>query len=380
MKQLDTFLKHLGSGYRVYTPEQFADLFSTRRHPQYINEHRSTLIIERVRFFAALFAVLMPLWLIIDYLILPLEMFESVVIIRVVSTALFIYQAWPRKIKNSLSSGRITLGIFLLNLPVTFLSTVYFLGGHGLEGNSLTLIHLYALLPYMSVVGIGVFPLTVNETLTFSIPLSIVSIGGWIIFDTATLIELFPSIWLLLMLVGLVLFSATIQLQYMISMVSRTSFDPLTGALSRRSGTDLLIREFQMALMHNGNFAIALIDLDNMESVIAKHDYSTYEHVLLEASRMLQGGLRHNDWLVRWEEKVFLLILPNTDSKGVRVTLDRIHRKGISSLPDGESITASIGAAERMKDHLEDWHDQVELVDKRRDEAKLSGKDRSVSY
>jgi len=165
----------------------------------------------------------------------------------------------------------------------------------------------------------------------------------------------------------------------MISMVSRTSFDPLTGAISRRSGIDFLIREFQMALMHNDNFAIALIDLDNLDSVIAKHDYSAYEHVLLEAARMLQGGLRHNDRLVRWEEKVFLLILPNTDSKGVRVTLDRIHRKGISSLPDGESVTASIGSAERMEDHLEDWHDLVKLVDKRRDKAKLSGKDRSVS-
>ena len=373
-------LQHLGSGYRVYTPEQFSDLFSTLRHPQYINEHRSILIIERVRFFSALFAVLMPLWLIIDYLIFPLEMFDSVVIIRAVSTTFFIYQAWPRKITSSLSSCRITLGFFLLNLPVTFLSIVYFLGGHGLEGNSLTLIHLYALLPYMSVFGIGIFPLTVYEALTFSIPLSIISIGGWIIFDTATLIELFPSIWLLLMLVGLALFSATIQLQYMISMVSRTSFDPLTGALSRRSGTDLLIREFQMALMHNDNFAIALIDLDNMESVIAKHDYSAYEHVLLEASRMLQGGLRHNDRLVRWGEKVFLLVLPNTDSKGVKVTLDRIHRKGISSLPDGESVTASIGAAERMTDHIEDWHDLVELVDKRRDEAKLDGKDRAVSF
>lgn len=379
MKQLDMLLKHLGSGYRVYTPEQLSDLFSTLRHPQHINVHRSTLIIERVRFFSALFAVLMPLWLIIDYLIFPLELFESVAIIRAVSTMVFIYQAWPRKIKNSLTSGRLYLGIFLLNLPVAFLSTVYFLGGHGLEGNSLTLIHLYALLPYMSVFGIGVFPLTVYESLAFSIPLSLVSIGGWIIFDTATLIELFPSIWLLLMLVGLVLFSATIQLQYMISMVSHTSFDPLTGALSRRSGTDLLIREFQMALMQNDNFAIALIDLDNMESVIAKHDYSAYEHVLLEAARMLQGGLRHNDRLVRWEEKVFLLVLPNTDSKGVRVTLDRIHKKGISSLPDGESVTASIGAAERMEDQLEDWHDLVELADKRRDEAKLSGKDRSVS-
>jgi len=379
MKQLDLLFKHLGSGYRVYTLEQFSDLLSTLRHPQYIKEHRSTLIIDRVRFFSALFAVLMPLWLIIDYLIFPLEMFESVAIIRAASTAVFIYQAWPRKIKNSLSSGRIYLGIFLLNLPVAFLSTVYFLGGHGLEGNSLTLIHLYALLPYMSVFGIGIFPLTVYEVLTFSIPLSIISIGGWSIFDTATLIELFPSIWLLLMLVGLTLFSATIQLQYMISMVSRTSFDPLTGAISRRSGIDFLIREFQMALMHNDNFAIALIDLDNLDSVIAKHDYSAYEHVLLEAARMLQGGLRHNDRLVRWEEKVFLLILPNTDSKGVRVTLDRIHRKGISSLPDGESVTASIGSAERMEDHLEDWHDLVKLVDKRRDKAKLSGKDRSVS-
>ncbi len=380
MKQMDKFLQHLGSNYRIYTPEQFSDLFSSSKHPAYINEHRAIITIERVRFFAALFAVLMPLWLVIDFVVFPAKIFESIALIRGASTMLFVYLALPRKTDNSLPASRLTLAIFLFNLPVTFISTVYFMAGTPPEGSSLLLIHIYALLPYMSVAGLGVFPLTVFETLAFSVPLSIVAIGGWSYFHMESLLDLIPSIWLLLLLVGLVFFSATIQLQYMISLVSRTSFDPVTGALSRRSGIDALVREFQVAMMHNDNFAIALIDLDNVESIISKYDYSAYDHALLEAAKMLQEGLRHNDKLVRWGEKVFLLILPNTDSKGVRITLDRIHKKGISSLPNGEPVTASIGVAERMTDQIGDWNELVDLVDKRRDEAKLAGKDQVVSF
>ncbi len=138
MKQLQQFFQHLGANYRIYTPEQFSDLFSTQRHPAFINEHRATLTIERVRFFAALFAVLMPLWLVIDYLVFPLELFLPMAFIRTISTLLFLYQAWPRKTQNSLSACRMSLGIFLFNLPVTFLSSSYFLSGIPLEGSQST--------------------------------------------------------------------------------------------------------------------------------------------------------------------------------------------------------------------------------------------------
>ncbi len=232
----------------------------------------------------------------------------------------------------------------------------------------------------MSVAGLGVFTLTVYEALAYAIPLSVIAIAGWSFFDTASLSQLIPSIWLLLMLVGLVLFSATIQLQYMISLVSRPSFDPVTGALSRRSGLDALVREYQMALMHNDNFAVALVDLDNVDTIIAEYDYSTYDHAILEAAEVLQEELRHNDILVRWGEKVFLLILPNTDSKGMQITVERIRKKGIGSLPDGKPVTVSIGAAERMKDRVGDWHDLIDLVDQRRDRAKVTGKDRTVFF
>ncbi|MDJ0807411.1 MAG: GGDEF domain-containing protein [Gammaproteobacteria bacterium] len=380
MHQIIQFFEHLGANYRIYTPEQFADLFSARRHPEYIHEHRATLNNERVRFFATLFAVLMPLWLIIDFLVLPPALFMQLAVIRLVSTLVFLYQAWPGKRVHSLAASRISLGIFLFNLPVTFLTSSYFLAGAQLDNSGLLLAKLYTLLPYMSVAGLGVFPLTVYECLTYAVPLSIVAIGGWSLLGTTGLEQLLPSVWLLFVLVSIVLFSATIQLQYMISLVSRPSYDPLTGALSRRSGLDALVREFQMTLMHNDNFSIALLDLDNVDSIIAEYDYPTYDHAVLQAAEVLQEELRHNDILVRWGEKAFLLILPNTDSQGVRITLERIRTKGIGTLPDGKPVTVSIGIAERMIDKVEDWHDLVELVDQRRDQAKLTGKDRTVFF
>ncbi len=380
MKYIDQFIENFGANYRIYSLDQLLDLFSTRNHPDYISKHRGLLIIERVHFFAAIFAILMTLWLIIDYLVFPIELFMPIAFIRFISALLFAYLSWPHNVEKPLSSYRISLALFLLNLPATFLGSAYFLAGIPLDSSSQILVKIYALLPYMSVAGLALFPLTLLETLAFSIPLSLVSIGGWALFGNTSIIDLIPSVWLLLILLVIVLFSATNQLLYMISLVSRTSYDPVTGALTHRSGLDALVREFQMTLMHNDNFAVALIDLDNIEKIIRKYDYDAYDHVILEAARMLQGGLRHNDILVRWGEKVFLLIMPNTSSKGVAVTLGRIQTKGVSSLPDGKPVTASIGVAERLTDSVNDWHDLIDLVDKRRDEAKLMGKDQIVSF
>jgi diguanylate cyclase (GGDEF)-like protein len=379
MKPTHPLFSHLGANYRIYTRQQLADLFSTRRHPTYINSHRAVLIRERVGFFSALFAILMPLWLVIDYVVLPVQVFAPIVAIRLASTLLFVYLAWPNKSIGSMTAARFSLTLFLSNLPLTFLTTSHYLSGASLVGEELILIKLYTLLPYMAVAGLGVFPLTVYETLSYAIPLALLAIGGWSYFEPAALLQILPSVWLLLMLMGLVLFSATIQLQYMITLVSQPTFDPMTGALSRRSGMDALVREYQMALMHNDHFAVALIDLDNVESIVAEYDYATYDHVIVETSEILREELRHNDMLVRWGEKVFLLILTNTDLNGVEITIERIRRRGIGSLPDGRPVTVSIGVAERVADRMEDWHELLDLVDHRRDRAKMNGKDRMVS-
>jgi PleD family two-component response regulator len=70
--------------------------------------------------------------------------------------------------------------------------------------------------------------------------------------------------------------------------------------------------------------------------------------------------------------------LSNTDCQGVKVTIDRLRKIGIGTLPDGHPITAAIGSAERILDAVTDWQALLDLAEQRLQEAKHQGKDRSV--
>ncbi|MCU7886508.1 MAG: GGDEF domain-containing protein, partial [Candidatus Thiodiazotropha sp. (ex Lucinoma annulata)] len=150
------------------------------------------------------------------------------------------------------------------------------------------------------------------------------------------------------------------------------------GAQTRKSGIRSLIRVFQQARLHNENLSIALVDLDDVENIIAEYDYATYDHVIIEAADILHDDLRHSDLLVHWGEKVFLLILPGTDCEGATITAKRIHSQGLGTLPDGRSVTASIGVCEVISDNINEWSDMLKVVDIRRDNAKKQGKDRYI--
>jgi diguanylate cyclase (GGDEF)-like protein len=314
--------------------------------------------------------VLLILWLVIDYLVFLPEQFITIAIIRIAFAAGLVLQARYLSNDRRRKSSNLALAVFLFNIPVSFSLTVFLLSGTPMEDGSLLLYKIYTLIPFISVVTLGVFPLTLIETLVLGLPLGVIAIGSWGVFGADHLMEWLPTAWLLIMMMGLVFFAATIQMQYIISLVSRTSFDPMTGALSRRSGIDSLVREFQMAVMHNDNFSVALVDIDDVDEIIASYNYPVYYYALLEAVKTLQQELRHSDMLVRWGEKEFLLVLPNTDLKGLDIMLERINKRGISSLPDGKPVTVSTGAAERVVDQLSDWHELVQMAEQRRDQAR----------
>jgi diguanylate cyclase (GGDEF)-like protein len=378
MSVFKTFIQHLGDNSHIYSTDELDALISADDHPAYMRKHRAELLLQRIRFIATLFSILIPLWLVVDYLLLPLNLFLPIVVIRLISTAHFIYLARYRTEQVELKKSLLLLAGMLINLPLTFFASAHYLALVPPEGVYHLPVELYTLLPYIAVGMLGLFPLTLLECAIMALLVAMLTVTGWGYYSTVPALELLPTLWLLIIILGIVLFSSTIQLQYMITMVTRVDLDPVTGAQTRKSGVQSLSKAFQQAELHNEYLSIALVDLDNVQNIIAEFDYATYDHVVQEAADILAEDLRCNDMLVHWGEKVFLLILPGTDCNGVEIIAQRILGQGLGTLPDGRPVTASIGICEKSADDIDEWSSMLELVDGRRDEAKRQGKDRYI--
>lgn len=378
MPLITRFLQHLAISYRIHSLDQLLDLLSHDEHPAFLQEHRSRLILDRVRFLATLLALVVPLWLIVDTLLLPAHVLLPILVIRLLSTLGFFLLARAWKIASTQRNSWIAIGLLLVNLPLTFFASAHYLLALPAEETSWLAIQLYALLPYIAIGLLALFPLTVMEGALLTLPLTLITITGWSIYAADDLLQLLPTVWLLFIILGIVFFASTLQLQYMISLISRTDYDPVTGALTRRSGMENLIREFEKSKMNDQPLSVALVEVDDMQTIISECGYATYDHVVQEAADILRDGLRQNDMLVRWGEKVFLLVLPSTDCKGAAITVERIHSQGIGTLPDGRTVTASIGVVERLSDAITDMATLIDLLDHRRKQAEQQGRDRAI--
>ncbi|MCG7942387.1 MAG: GGDEF domain-containing protein [Candidatus Thiodiazotropha taylori] len=376
MSLVHSYIKHLGVNSRIYSMQELDDLLSAEDHPDYMKKHRAILIGDRVRFVASLFTLLIPLWIIVDYILLPLDVLLPIVVIRLISTGHFYYLSRYKTAENDLKKNLLVLGGLLINLPLTFFASAHFLTPVTDQEMGHLALQLYTILPYVAIGLIGLFPLSVIEGMVISLLLVLLTITGWSYYATVPVDQIFAMLWLLCIILGVVLFAATLQLQYMIALITRADHDPVTGAQTRKSGMQSLVKAFEQAHVHGGNLSIALVDLDNVENIITEFDYATYDHVVVEAADILHDDLRHSDMLVRWGEKVFLLLLPGTDCDGAAITVKRIHNKGLGTLPDGSPVTASISVCERVADHIEEWSQMLEVVNERRDNAKHEGKDR----
>jgi diguanylate cyclase (GGDEF)-like protein len=375
---LKRLINHLAVTYRIHSLDQLLDIITPDEHPSFLQEHRSRLIFDRVRFLATLFALMVPLWAVIDIVLLPFEILIPILVIRIISTLGFVLQARSWNLACNHRNSWLIMSLLLINLPITFFASAHYLLSQADIGTTHLAIQLYTLLPYIAIGLLALFPLTAMEGALLALPLTLITITGWGFYADTEILQLLPTVWLLFIILGIVFFSSTLQLQYMISLISRSDFDPVTGALTRRSGMENLNREFEKATLNSQPLSVTLVSIDNMQSIIDSHEYATYDHVVVEAADILRDDLRNNDLLVRWTEKSFLLILPGTDCDGATVTVKRIRNNGIGTLPDGQPVTASIGVAERRSDNIEDIPSLLDLLEQRTLQAKEKGKDCAI--
>lgn len=351
-----------------------------QQHLALLARRRATMIVNRVRLFAFLFAALTPLWSIVDFIVFDHPLWLALAAMRLLACAAFATLLLCYKPSGNLFDAYRAMAI-LFAIPTAFyVASHTLLGTHQLTGMSAAIASGYAFLPFVLLAGLSIFPLTLLESLLVASPILLAqAVAGYLSWTTLSWPSFAGAFWLLALISAVSSLAGMSQLAFMIALVRQAIRDPLTGAFSRRSGEEVLEMQFIISGRSNAPLAIAFLDLDHFKSINDGYGHEAGDEVLIATTENIGHVLRRGDMLVRWGGEEFLLIMPNTDLGQAEIAIARLRENGLGKRPDGTPLTASIGIAERGADQTQDWKELIDQADQRMYQAKQAGRDRFVS-
>jgi len=360
---------------------ELAWLLSPRRHFPLLEQRRATMIVNRVRLFAFLFAVLTPIWAIIDFVVFPFPLWFSLAALRLFASAAFVLIVFRYRPSGSLVNAYHAIALLFAIPTMFYVASHQILSGHALAGFSAAIATGYAFLPFVLLAGLSIFPLSFLESIIVASPILLAqAFSGMLNLGTMDWPSFAGAFWLLALITGVSNLAGMSQLAFMIALVRQAIRDPLTGIFSRSSGEETLELQFTIAKRSAAPLSIGFIDLDHFKSVNDTFGHEAGDGVLKFAATMISTQLRRGDMLVRWGGEEFVLILPNTDMEQARIVMKRLRHSGFGLRPDQRPITASIGLSELREEDVDDWRRLVEIADQRMYFAKTHGRNRVCDH
>src|SRR5512135_2568037 len=355
-------------------------LVRTSSHSPLLARYRAGMIISRVRLVSATFAVLTPLWIVVDYLVFAFPLSIMLGVGRLITTLAFTLLALSYKGSPYMKDAYRSLAIMFMIPTLFFIYSHLSLSRFENNGGAAIISAGYAFLPFILVAGLSVFPLTALEGIVFSMPVLLSSaLVALMQIDKMNWSTHIGAFWLLMLIAATATLAGMSQLALMAALVRQANHDPLTRCFNRASGEEMFNLQFSIAERNGTPLSVIFVDLDNFKSINDKYGHDAGDLVLISAVESIRATLRAGDALVRWGGEEFLLVLPNTDCTSAIALLQRLHATGLGLRPDGARVTASYGIAERTVDCDHDSQCLIDIADKRMYQAKHSGKDRWVS-
>ncbi|MGQ0650814.1 MAG: GGDEF domain-containing protein [Betaproteobacteria bacterium] len=120
--------------------------------------------------------------------------------------------------------------------------------------------------------------------------------------------------------------------------------DELTGLFNLRGFALAANRLFAQAVRHDRATSVLMIDSDNLKSVNDAHGHEAGNALLRHIAGAIQAELRFTDLAARYGGDEFIVLLPETPSKGAMEVAERIRLRvaGTPLLLDGKAITSSV--------------------------------------
>ncbi|BCB26878.1 GGDEF domain-containing protein [Sulfurimicrobium lacus] len=367
---------------RIFASKSYAGfpaLLSAHEHSPLLSRRRAEIISSRVRLVAGAFAVLTPLWIIIDVLAFPWPIMAMLMAGRIVTSAAFILLALYCR-------GSSDIRIAYRGMAAMFaIPTAFFLFSHPLlshyqmAGMADAIAAGYAFLPFVMAAGLSVFPLTAKEGLAFATPI-LLSEGVVAVMqvDMLSWSSHLGAFWLLFLITSVATLAGMSQLSFMSVIVEHSARDSLTGALNRLSGVDLLDFLFHLAKRNDEPLSVVFFDLDNFKKVNDFYGHTEGDRVLARFSSAVKKNMRKSDLLLRWGGEEFILVLPNASCDIAMEKVAQLRKQGFGLRPDNLPQTASFGIAEYTADNAKTWDELVAIADLRMYQAKSTGKDAVV--
>jgi diguanylate cyclase (GGDEF)-like protein len=360
-------------------PGEYERLLTPTRHPPLLTAKRAVMLINRARFVALLFALLTPLWCVVDYAAFPRELWMPMAFIRLLASAAFLCLALFYKPSSSLRHAYRAMFLLFLIPCVFYVVSRHLLAPFSLTGIANDMALGYAFLPFVLIAGLAIFPLSVLENLIMTGVILVVQLAYTLFYpDNQGWISLLSAFWLLLLLAGISILAGCSQLSFIVALVRQAVRDPLTACFTRRSGEELLSLQFSISCRSKTPLTLAFVDLDHFKSVNDQFGHEAGDLMLRQAVASIRQVLRAGDVLVRWGGEEFLIIMPDTDIHQADVAISRLRFSGLGKRPDGEELTASAGIAERLQDETPDQHALIKLSDHRMYLAKERGRNQVV--
>uniref|UniRef100_E6QQ80 Diguanylate cyclase n=1 Tax=mine drainage metagenome TaxID=410659 RepID=E6QQ80_9ZZZZ len=336
---------------------------------------------------AAVFAVLTPLWIVVDFLIFPAWVATVLASGRIVTSIAFALLAlFCHQFPNA-RHFRSAISLLFIIPTFFFIFSRVFLGGIHFNAIGSAMATGYIFLPFILMTGLAFFPLMVTETLLVAFPLLSVFLASELIqWSAGKLIvaDLLPNFsdmvifWLLLLIALVSSLASFSQFQLMIRLFQLSNLDPLTQTMNRHSGEHILALQMAQAKRQSFPLSIAFLDLDDFKKLNDQFGHAAGDAVLLQAAEKFRQALREGDAVIRWGGEEFVIVMPYATMEQAGKRLDPQSIDWLLQRPDGQSQTWSGGIAQWPADIADTWTQLVKIADDRMYQAKKAGKGRMV--
>lgn len=123
--------------------------------------------------------------------------------------------------------------------------------------------------------------------------------------------------------------------------------DGLTGVYNHRYFQQSLRSELARGLRYQESLSLVLFDIDDFKHVNDNHGHPAGDLVLMNIARAVTSSVRTSDIVARFGGDEFAVILPATNSAGLRAFTEHLRRcvEGVETVTDNKNIrvTISIG-------------------------------------
>lgn len=354
------------------------DMIISHNHSRDFNGSRAEYIYLRVRLLSFVFALLAPLWIPVDLMLLSGSSFTQMLLLRLSFSGLFLGLGLWTAQPHNLALARLRVALFIAIPGLFYIGSRLVLGG---EAPDAGILMGYSFLPYLVVSLLALFPLTLIEGLAYAITIGLAVLSTELLFGTLFTVRAFGEIWLLGLLAAIAMWAQLAQLHMLLQLYREATRDALTGLVNRAVLAKWLDLEVARARDKERPLSVLLLDLDLFKRINDTYGHLAGDLVLQVFARLMIRELPGINLIGRYGGEEFLAILPGKNEQQALELANHIraacHKTRVRG-PDNQSIgfTVSIGVATLEPQEVAE--ELLQRVDKGLYRAKEAGRDLAV--